>query len=189
MPKGEVARARLEAAKKNGDILALRALDRQREAAYDRHEVPRRITTARTAARSIEAGQDEGIGDEPLSLGPGFPDVGSGARPSRRDPHTLEEFFTYLAKKKGWTGQLEIATIMGQWERIVGPTLAQHLKVEDIDSEGTLTLRALSTTWETQARVGVSLLLNRLNEELGSNAITNIVILGPRERGHKQKRH
>ena len=78
MHNSKVEAARLAAAQMNGDVLALRILDRAREAAFSRGETRTRRPSAGQMARELEQGQgEEGIGDEPVSPGPGWGDVGT----------------------------------------------------------------------------------------------------------------
>lgn len=176
---GAVEHAKRAAAEKNGDIVALRALDRVREAAFSRGEIRSRKTDAARRARAMEAADEEPLGDEPWSPGPGYGDVGSGAKPSYRDPHPINDLMKRMIKDRGWTQRIEVASVVAQWPQIVGPNVAQHLVVESFDEEGTLTLRASSSSWETQIRMLLSTLDAKIAAEVGEGVVRKIVLLGP----------
>ena len=146
---GKVAAAKRKSAERHGDILALTALDRVREAAFNRGETRTRRPSAAQAARSLEeATEDQALGDEVYTPGPGWGDVGSGPRPSRRDPKPIAMLLKRAVQDKGWTQRLEIASVAAQWPKIVGPNVAKNCVVEEFTEEGVLTLRASSSSWE-----------------------------------------
>lgn len=180
MASSKVEAARLRAAEENGDILALRALDRVREAAFARGYTRTRSPSAAQKARAIEQNTvEEPLGDEVWSPGPGWGDVGSGPRPSRRDPHPIGEVLQRFIRDKGWTQRLEVASVTARWPQIVGPNVAKHVVVENFDDEGVLTLRASSSSWEAQIRALLSTLEQKIADEVGVDAVKKIVVLGP----------
>ena len=44
---------------------------------------------------------------------------------------------------------------------------------------GALTLRAVSTAWATQMKLLTSVLMGRLDEQVGAGTVTEIVVTGP----------
>ena len=175
----KVEEARLAAAEKNGDIVALRALDRVREAAFARGEIRTRRPDAGQKAREMQAAAEEPLGDTPWSPGPGYGDVGSGPRPSSRDPHPIDQLMSRMVRDRGWAQRLEVASVVAQWDEIVGPNVAQHLVVESFDDDGVLTLRASSSSWETQIRMLLVTLEAKIAAEVGDGVVKKIVLRGP----------
>ena len=166
MPEGAIAGARRQARRE--DLLALRQLDRVRETAFARGEV--RI-------RQPLASQTDD--DEVWTPGPGWGDVGSGPRPSRRDPRPIGQLLGRFVRDRGWTQRLEVASVVSRWDEIVGPTVARHCTVEEFAEDGTLTLRTSSTSWETQIRALLATLETTLAEEIGEGVVKRIVVKGP----------
>ena len=189
MNNSKVDAARLAAAQMNGDVLALRILDRAREAAFSRGETRTRRPSAGQMARELEQGQgEEGIGDEPVSPGPGWGDVGSGPRPSRRDPHPISDLLERTIRDKGWGTQLKVAAVLARWPEIVGPTIAKHCVVESFDDDGVLTLRTSSTSWEAQINALLATLEARVVEEVGEGIVKKIMVIGPNRPSWKHGR-
>lgn len=176
----KIAAARQQAASRNGDVLALTALDRVREAAFNSGETRTRRPSAAQAARSLaDAFDDEPLGDAVVTPGPGWGDVGSGPRPSRRDPKPISMLLARAIRDKGWTQRLEIASVASRWEKIVGPNVARHCAVEEFTEDGVLTLRASSSSWETQIRALLAALDARIAEEIGEGVVKKIIVKGP----------
>ena len=182
-----VEAARLEAAAKNGDVVALRALDRVREAAFARGEVRTRRPDAGRKAREIAAAAEVPLGEEPRSPGAGLADVGSGSRPSSRDPHPLGQLLERVVRDRGWKEKVDVASVTSRWDQIVGPNVAKHLVVESFDDDGVLTLRASSPEWETQGRMMMAALAGKIASEVGEGVVRKIELRGPevqRRRGY-----
>ena len=192
MADGAIDAARRAAVEQNGDVLALRALDRAREAAYARGDARTRRPPAARAfeeARSRETNDaDEPLGDEVRSPGPGWGDVGSGPRPSHRDPHPIGQILARYVRDKGWGERLEVASVASRWPEIVGPTVAKHCTVEDFSDGGRLTLRTSSTSWETQIRALQATLEATLANEVGEGVVKEIVVKGPSQPSWKHGR-
>lgn len=183
MVDGAVEAARRAAIERNGDVLALRALDRAREAAFARGYVRTRAPSASRALQSPKSREEhdssEPLGDEVWSPGPGWGDVGSGPRPSHRDPHPIGQILARYVRDKGWGEKIEVASVASRWPEIVGPTVAKHCVVEDFSDGGTLTLRTSSTSWETQIRALQATLEATLAKEVGEGVVREIVVKGP----------
>lgn len=180
LSNGKIAAAKQKSAERHGDILALTALDRVREAAFNRGETRTRRPSAAQAARSLEQSTDDNaLGDEVYSPGPGWGDVGSGPRPSRRDPKPIAMLLKRAIQDKGWTQRLEIASVAAQWPKIVGPNVAKNCVVEEFTEEGVLTVRASSSSWETQIKALLAALDARIAEEIGEGVVKQIVVRGP----------
>lgn len=179
-----ISQARAAADEKFGDVLPLQALSRARAMAEARGWVRRRKEP------SIDLSQKLGdpIGDEPFVPSPGQ-DVGSGARPSHRDPKMLIDLVKRTIKDRGWESQLEVANVAGRWPEIVGETVAANCKVEEFSDDGVLTLRARTVSWETQIRALLAHLDKRLASELGEGVVKKIVINGPNVPSWKHGRY
>ena len=187
---GKVAAAKRKSAERHGDILALTALDRVREAAFNRGETRTRRPSAAQAARSLEeATEDQALGDEVYTPGPGWGDVGSGPRPSRRDPKPIAMLLKRAVQDKGWTQRLEIASVAAQWPKIVGPNVAKNCVVEEFTEEGVLTLRASSSSWETQIKALLAALDARIAEEIGEGVVKQIIVKGPEKPSWRHGRY
>ena len=116
----------------------------------------------------------------------------SGARPDGRDPALFGSVLNNLLARHGWTDELAVASVTARWAEVVGPDVAAHTTVEDIElvtdaqapaitdpgttgsDSGTdvperharLVVRAESTAWATQLRLLSPALRRRLVEEL-----------------------
>lgn len=109
-------------------------------------------------------------------------DVRSGAGPDERDPAALGGSIDKFIVNKGWDLQVATGRIQGQWESIVGSTVAQHVHIETFDLSGKhprMVLRADSTAWATQVRLMTATIAQRIDEELGDGRHTEVTILGP----------
>ncbi|WP_232205953.1 DUF721 domain-containing protein [Actinobaculum sp. oral taxon 183] len=161
----------------------MRQLDRVRETAFARGEVRIRQPLASQTDDGSNDGDgqaaEEPIGDEVWTPGPGWGDVGSGPRPSRRDPRPIGQLLGRFVRDRGWTQRLEVASVVSRWDEIVGPTVARHCTVEEFAEDGTLTLRTSSTSWETQIRALLATLETTLAEEIGEGVVKRIVVKGP----------
>ncbi|GAB3624211.1 DNA replication protein DciA [Mariniluteicoccus endophyticus] len=102
----------------------------------------------------------------------------SGARPDDRDPQLLGAAFERLMSERGWSAQVNVHMLLGNWPRLVGPVNADHSHPEAFD-DGVLTVRAESTTWATQLRLFAPQLVALLNSELGDGSVTKVVVKGP----------
>ncbi|MDP9806340.1 putative nucleic acid-binding Zn ribbon protein [Trueperella bonasi] len=168
----KIARAKQLAADKYGDRLPLEALDRARRMAERHGWVRRRIET------HIPLREEEQMGEDVFVPSPGQ-EVGSGARPSKRDPKPLSFIYPNIVDRMGWKERLDVGAVSVRWPAIVGPAIAQNCVVEDFSDDGILTLRAKSTSWQTQVRALLAFLDKKLAEELGEGVVKDIVVNGP----------
>lgn len=102
----------------------------------------------------------------------------SGAHPDDRDPQLLGLAMDRLMDARGWTTEVNVHTILGRWEVLVGPMLAQHTTPESY-TDSIITVRATSTAWATQLRGLAPRIVGTLNEQLGQGTVTRINVLGP----------
>lgn len=177
------------------DAFARRALNRAKEAARARGLYPVRKTSGGAwevptydapagvgnGAESPAAGNGapgappEATGWRP---GPGMGDVLSGPGPSRRDPQPLGGVTSRFLAEHGWNRPVSVGGVVGRWDEIVGPEVAEHCAVERF-TDGDLVIRADSTAWATQMRLLLPQVERRLAEEVGPGAVTSIDVRGP----------
>ena len=102
----------------------------------------------------------------------------SGSGPDARDPLLLGEQLEKFVSDRGWQVDVAVGSVIGRWPQIVGPDVAEHVQPVSFE-RGVLTLRAVSTAWATQMRLLTSVLLGRLQQEVGPDTVTEIVVTGP----------
>jgi predicted nucleic acid-binding Zn ribbon protein len=102
----------------------------------------------------------------------------SGSGPDARDPMLLGEQLDRLLADRGWQVDVAVGSVIGRWPQIVGPQVADHVQPVSFEA-GVLTLRAESTAWATQMRLLASVLLGRLEAEVGAGTVTEITVTGP----------
>jgi predicted nucleic acid-binding Zn ribbon protein len=102
----------------------------------------------------------------------------SGSAPDARDPMLLGEQLDRLLADRGWEVDVAVGSVIGRWPQIVGPEIADHVQPVSFE-HGVLTLRAESTAWATQMRLLTSMLLGRLEKEVGAGTVTEIAVTGP----------
>ena len=120
-------------------------------------------------------------GDAPGAVA-GLP---SRARPRREDPQPLAAAIGGLLSDHGWTEQAAVGSVFNNWAQIVGPDLAAHTHPDGF-ADGELVVAADSTAWATQVRLLASMLVRRLNSELGDGTVRRVKVrgpAGPRQRG------
>ncbi len=111
-------------------------------------------------------------------------DLRSGPGPDERDPATLSGLIDRLVVNKGWDLKVATGRIHSQWANVVGPEVADHVVIEAFSFDpsgqsGVLVVRADSTAWATQIRLMLSTIQERLDEEVGTGRITEIIVNGP----------
>jgi len=134
-------------------------------------------------ARARKAAADKGFRPgskparrrRPLDQPAGTP---SGSSPDARDPLLLGEQLEKLVADRGWEVDVAVGSVIGRWPQIVGPDVAEHVQPVSFE-DGVLTLRAASTAWATQMTLLTSVLLGRLEQEVGPGTVTEIVVSGP----------
>jgi predicted nucleic acid-binding Zn ribbon protein len=153
---------------------AARAPDEEPEAA---------AAAALALARARKAAADKGLrpGLKPLrrrrpaNQPQGTP---SGSGPDARDPMLIGEQLEKFVADRGWEVDVAVGSVIGRWSQLVGPDIAEHVQPVSFEN-GILTLRAVSTAWATQMRLLTSVLLGRLEEEVGAGTVTEVVVTGP----------
>lgn len=102
----------------------------------------------------------------------------SGSGPDARDPMLLGEQLEKFVADRGWEVDVAVGSVIGRWPQIVGPDIAEHVLPVSFEN-GVLTVRAVSTAWATQMRLLTSVLLGRLEQEVGAGTVTEVVVTGP----------
>ncbi len=94
------------------------------------------------------------------------------------DPQPFGRAIRDLLAARGWEQPAAVGGVFGRWAEIVGPELAAHTRPESFD-DGEVMVAADSTTWATQVRLLATVLVKRLNEELGEGTVTRVRVHGP----------
>lgn len=139
---------------------------------------PTGLSLARETARSLGARSRR---RRPYpSAAPGRPvdPVSSGAHADDRDPQTLSRAVHRLIDAKGWAADVNVRTLLARWALLVGPSLAEHSRPERY-ADAELTVRTDSTAWATQLRNMAPQLVAMLNEQLGTDTVRLVRVLGP----------
>jgi predicted nucleic acid-binding Zn ribbon protein len=98
--------------------------------------------------------------------------------PGGGDPQAFGAALAKLLKDRGWQQPAAEATVFGQWERVVGPEVAEHSR--PVRLAGTeLTIEADSTAWATQLRLLAGSLLKQIAAEVGHGVVKSLRIHGP----------
>ena len=121
---------------------------------------------------------------------PGDPPASGGAarspgRARQDDPQRLAGAIDGLLDTRGWQPQAAMGSVFGRWAEIVGQDLAAHTRPDSF-ADGELAVIADSTAWATQVRLLASVLVARLNAELGQGTVRRVKVRGPappRQRG------
>jgi predicted nucleic acid-binding Zn ribbon protein len=117
--------------------------------------------------------------------GPGRPDAAGRGRPRRDDPQPLASAIGGLLDTEGWQQRAAMGSVFGRWAEIVGADLAAHTRPDSF-ADGELAVTADSTAWATQVRLLATVLVKRLNTELGDGSVRRVRVRGPappRQRG------
>ena len=102
----------------------------------------------------------------------------SGSGPDGRDPVLFGTMIQRLVAERGWEETTTAAGVLANWDRLVGPEIADHCRPASL-TEGELVLIAESSAWATQLRLMTRTITARLAEQVGTGAVTSIVVRGP----------
>jgi predicted nucleic acid-binding Zn ribbon protein len=139
------------------------ALEAARSAARKENGIRRR----RVAGRAVQAGR------------PGMPHGGySSSGPDPRDPAKVGSLVRRLFSDRGWEQTAAAATVVGDWDRLVGAEIAVHARPTSL-VDGELILVAESTAWATQLRLLEGRLRARISAEVGPDVVRRIRVHGP----------
>ena len=102
----------------------------------------------------------------------------SGSAPDARDPMLIGEQLDRFVADRGWEVDVAVGSVVGRWPQIVGPDVAEHVRPVSF-TDGVLTVRAETTAWATQMTLLTSVLLGRLEQEVGPGTVTAVHVHGP----------
>lgn len=105
-----------------------------------------------------------------------LPRPGSG--PDDRDPVLFGAAIARLVAERGWQATTANARVLGEWDRLVGPEIADHCQPTSL-VDGELVLVAESSAWATQLRLLAAPLLARLSGQVGAGVVRTVVVRGP----------
>jgi predicted nucleic acid-binding Zn ribbon protein len=83
-----------------------------------------------------------------------------------------------LVAERGWEDTTTAAGVLANWDRLVGPEIADHCRPASL-VDGELVLVAESSAWATQLRLLTRTMVARLREQVGDGVVTSIVVRGP----------
>lgn len=106
------------------------------------------------------------------------PGTRSGSGPDARDPVRFGEMITRLVAERGWQDTTAAASVLANWDALVGPEIAEHCRPASL-VDGELVLVAESSAWATQLRLMTRTMTARLTERAGPGVVTSIVVRGP----------
>lgn len=101
---------------------------------------------------------------------------GSGS--DARDPVLFGAAIQRMLAERGWEAPSTAARVLGEWDRLVGPEIADHCQPVSL-VDGELVLVAESSAWATQLRLLQTTLLSRLAGQVGSGVVSRLVVRGP----------
>ena len=101
-----------------------------------------------------------------------------GSGPDDRDPVLFGAAITRLVAERGWQATTSNARVLGEWDRLVGPEIADHCQPTSL-VDGELVLVAESSAWATQLRLLAAPLLARLSAQVGAGVVRTVVVRGP----------
>ena len=90
--------------------------------------VRRTLEEARGAARSQGKDIGRGRGSPAPRRVAGRRRAWSGPGPDVRDPQTLGAVTRDVARTRGWSPRVAEATVLGQWQTVVGEQIAAHVR-------------------------------------------------------------
>ncbi len=129
------------------------------------------LASARAAARAkgLQPGARRPVRREGLR---------SGSGPDARDPVRFGDMITRLVAERGWEDTTAAASVLANWDRLVGPEIAEHCRPTSL-TDGELVLVAESSAWATQLRLMTRALTARLAERVGPGVVKTVVVRGP----------
>ena len=101
-----------------------------------------------------------------------------GAGRDARDPVLFGAAIAGLINERGWESTTSAARVVGEWDVLVGPEIADHCRPASL-LDGVLVLVAESTAWATQLRLMSRVLSRTLTAQVGAGVVTQVVVRGP----------
>ena len=94
------------------------------------------------------------------------------------EPMRVGQAIQRLVAERGWEDTTTRADVLANWEKVVGPEIADHCRPVSLD-DGELVLVAESTAWATQLRLLTKTLLKRVQDHAGVDVASKVVVRGP----------
>lgn len=130
-------------------------------------------------ARARAAAREKGLSPGAPRSRSRRPEPGrSGSGPDGRDPVLFGDMVRRVVAERGWEQTTTAAGVLANWDRLVGPEIADHCQPVSLIS-GELVLVAESSAWATQLRLLTRTLSRRLAEQIGDGVVKSIAVRGP----------
>lgn len=188
-----------------GDQMAVAALARQREQAWNAGHVLKRLPRKSPGGPALAAGRAADGAPASSSLNGQTADalapwdavsIGrirrrqerhaeivngqpvSQARVYWRDPRSGKRELDGFFHRQGWEESLRIASVKVRWEEIVGKDMAENCSIYSFKN-GRLVMRAHSTNWAQQLQLMMPQLEALFEREVGPGIVKSIKVRGP----------
>lgn len=188
-----------------GDQMAVAALARQREQAWNAGHALKRLPRKSPGGPVLAASQAAGGAPASSSLNGQTADalapwdavsIGrirrrqeryaeivngqpvSQARVYWRDPRSGKRELDGFFHRQGWEESLRIASVKVRWEEIVGKDMAENCSIYSFKN-GRLVMRAHSTNWAQQLQLMMPQLEALFEREVGPGIVKSIKVRGP----------
>ena len=83
-------------------------------------------------------------------------------KPSKLTP--LGEALGAWLRKRGLVRRLDLATVVEEWPRLVGPQIAAVTRAESVTADGVLWVRVTTSAWANELSLMAPGILARLNQ-------------------------
>lgn len=188
-----------------GDQMAVAALARQREQAWNAGHALKRLPRKSPGGPVLAASQAAGGAPASSSLNGLTADAlapwdavsigrirrrqerhaeivngqpASQARVYWRDPRSGKRELDGFFHRQGWEESLRIASVKVRWEEIVGKDMAENCSIYSFKN-GRLVMRAHSTNWAQQLQLMMPQLEALFEREVGPGIVKSIKVRGP----------
>ena len=188
-----------------GDQMAVAALARQREQAWNAGHALKRLPRKSSGGPVLAASQAAGGAPASSSLNGQTADAlapwdavsigrirrrqerhaeivngqpASQARVYWRDPRSGKRELDGFFHRQGWEESLRIASVKVRWEEIVGKDMAENCSIYSFKN-GRLVMRAHSTNWAQQLQLMMPQLEALFEREVGPGIVKSIKVRGP----------
>ena len=92
------------------------------------------------------------------------------------EPKSLKRVFEELITRQGWDLKIKENNIPEVWHEIVGEIIAKVTKVKKVE-KGKLYIETVSSTWRAELMLRRDLIIERINDKIGSEVIKEIIII------------
>ena len=99
-------------------------------------------------------------------------------RSKKEDPEKLSNILSDLVTTKDWKKGIAEGTLFTKWREIVGNEIADHCEPITL-FEGTLIIKAESTSWATQLRLITPDLLKNIRSRSEGALVEELTVIGP----------